>query len=280
MFGSAARSGPSPAISSSAVSAAWRPAPWFAPIAATSSWRRPSAAAPAATPASVSASSSNVRSATIGSARSYRVDRLLELAEVVERLDHEEVDAAPFQHGRLLGERREAFVLGISDVAERADRAGDVDGAPRHLPRVSGELHGGELICSSSCSRKWVASLRRFAPNVFVSISSAPARMNPRWRSTTLCGERRFASSGDREARDGARQQCAHPAVAADRRAAPEPFEEARRHTNHSMSRARGRREGMPKRWSQTAGDGPPSAGSGTTNALGKPPLPKPEACL
>ena len=34
-----------------------------------------------------------------------------------------------------------------------------------------------ELIRSRSSSRKWCASFRRFAPNVFVSISSAPALM-------------------------------------------------------------------------------------------------------
>ena len=33
------------------------------------------------------------------------------------------------------------------------------------------------LIASSSSARNWRASLARFAPNVFVSISSAPALM-------------------------------------------------------------------------------------------------------
>ena len=55
-----------------------------------------------------------------------------------------------------------------------------------------------ELIRSSSSSRKWAASLRRLAPNVFVSISSAPARMKLAWNATTLSGARRFASSGQR----------------------------------------------------------------------------------
>ncbi len=55
-----------------------------------------------------------------------------------------------------------------------------------------------ELICSSSSSRKWPASLRRLAPNVFVSISSAPARMKLACSATTLSGARRLASSGQR----------------------------------------------------------------------------------
>ena len=55
-----------------------------------------------------------------------------------------------------------------------------------------------ELIRSNSSSRKCPASLRRLAPNVFVSISSAPARMKLACSATTLSGARRFASSGQR----------------------------------------------------------------------------------
>ena len=55
-----------------------------------------------------------------------------------------------------------------------------------------------ELIRSNSSSSRWRASLRRFAPNVFVSISSAPARMKPTWSETTASGARMFASSGVR----------------------------------------------------------------------------------
>ena len=53
-----------------------------------------------------------------------------------------------------------------------------------------------ELIRSNSSSRKCCASLRRFAPKVFVSISSAPARMKETCSETTASGARRFASSG------------------------------------------------------------------------------------
>src|SRR5918911_1861500 len=55
-----------------------------------------------------------------------------------------------------------------------------------------------ELIRSNSSSRKSCASLRRFAPKVFVSTSSAPALMKPTWSETTASGARRFASSGQR----------------------------------------------------------------------------------
>ena len=140
MFGSAARAG-LPGHLLEAVSAAWRPAPWFAPIAATSSWQAIGRRPGRHTGERLGIVERQERDDRQRRHAPYRVDRLLELAEVVERLDHEEVDAAPFQHGRLLGERREAFVLGISDVAERADRTGDVDGAlptpPARLGRAS-----------------------------------------------------------------------------------------------------------------------------------------------
>src|SRR5207244_7807101 len=52
-----------------------------------------------------------------------------------------------------------------------------------------------ELMRSSSSSRRWCASLRRFAAKEFVSISSAPAFTKPTWSETTASGARRFASS-------------------------------------------------------------------------------------
>ena len=143
-FGSAASGRPAAPISASAPSAAAGPAPWFAPKAATSSAPSRAAAARAETPASVCRSLSKVMSATIGSAETERIAAIarLEVDEVVERLDHEEVDAAPLEDLRLLGiERRRLAPLELG-VAERADRAGDEDVAPRHLACLAGELHG------------------------------------------------------------------------------------------------------------------------------------------
>ena len=54
------------------------------------------------------------------------------------------------------------------------------------------------LIAATSSSRYCSASLRRFAPKVFVSMMSAPARMKPRCSESTLSGARMFASSGQR----------------------------------------------------------------------------------
>ena len=81
----------------------------------------------AETPPSVCASSSKVSSATIGSAETPRTASIAvdELVEVVERLDHEEVDAAALEELRLLGE--DARRGPSTGAAERADRAGDED---------------------------------------------------------------------------------------------------------------------------------------------------------
>ena len=101
-----------------------------------------------------------------------------ELVEVEERLEHEEVDAAAFEDVRLL--RVERPVVGSVEhleLAERADRAGDEDVAARDLRASRAIRTAAELMRSNSSSSRCVASLRRLAPNVFVSISSAPARM-------------------------------------------------------------------------------------------------------
>ena len=152
------------------------------------------------TPASVSAPSSKVSSATIGRFETPRsaVDRVDELVEVVERLEHEEVGAAALEHRGLLGEElvpARASVV-ASPIGPIAPAMKTSRPATSRASRAS--LTPGELICSSSSSRKCAASLRRFAPNVFVSISSAPALMKLTCSETTASGARRFASSGER----------------------------------------------------------------------------------
>ena len=73
----------------------------------------------------------------------HRRDRRLELVEVEERLDHEEVDAAAFEHRRLLRDELGGIEAAQLDVAERPDRAGDEDVAPRDLARLARDAHGG-----------------------------------------------------------------------------------------------------------------------------------------
>ncbi len=144
MFGSAASALPSPDISSSAASAAIRPAPWFAPIAATSM--------SASRFARLRRAYSRERLGAVverhqrddrerGDA-AHRLDRVAQLVQVVERLDHEEVGAAALEDLRLVGEQLAAHARGRG-LAERADRAGDENVAAGHLARVAGELDRG-----------------------------------------------------------------------------------------------------------------------------------------
>ena len=120
-----------------------RPAPWFAPNACDRSSRNRSAASRAATPPSVTPSLSKLISATIGSAghRAHRLDRDLELVEVVERLEDEQVGAAALEDARLLGEQLAVVLLAVLDVAERPDRAADQHLAAGDLARLPRELH-------------------------------------------------------------------------------------------------------------------------------------------
>ena len=75
-----------------------------------------------------------------GRDRPHRFHRDDELVDVEERLDHEQVDAAPLEHLGLLGVER--AVLGCVEhleLAERADCAGDEHLAPCDLARLAGQ---------------------------------------------------------------------------------------------------------------------------------------------
>ena len=72
----------------------------------------------------------------------YGLDRRLELVQLVERFDHEEVDAAPVQEQRLLGEDLAALIgRNRGQIAQRADRPGDEDLPAGDLPCLARELH-------------------------------------------------------------------------------------------------------------------------------------------
>ena len=146
-------------------------------------------------------------------------DRVDELLEVVERLDHEQVRAAALEHAGLLARTRRAESASVA-VSPR----GPIEPAMKTSRPVTSRASRAsftavELICSSSSSRNIVASLRRLAPKLFASISSAPALMKPTWSETTASGARRFASSGQRSRGTAAEIERAHAAVGDERRA-------------------------------------------------------------
>ena len=70
-----------------------------------------------------------------------RVERDEQLVEVVEGLDHEQVDAASLEQLRLFREEPSPVFAPVG-VAERADRAADVDVAARDLARLARQLDG------------------------------------------------------------------------------------------------------------------------------------------
>ena len=99
---------PSDCISASAFSAAAGPALWFAPIAATLERGEPlggGARRHAAERLTVGVEGHQRDDRQLRD-RAHRLDRGDELVEVVERLEHEQVDAAAFQHLGLLGDER------------------------------------------------------------------------------------------------------------------------------------------------------------------------------
>ena len=151
--------------------------------------------------------------------RLYRPDRGLELVQVVEGLDEEEVDAPPLQQARLLVEDL-VGVLG-SRSSPRGRPSGPIappisTGSPATSRASRASLTPRSTISSSRSSRYCAESLRRFAPKVFVSISSAPARMNPVCTPITASGALRFASSGQRRRETAAAQERAGATVADD----------------------------------------------------------------
>src|SRR5207253_9638327 len=75
---------------------------------------------------------------------SYRFDRGFELAEVEERLEHEQVDPAPVEQPGLFGEDRPAFLRrDVSELSERPDRPGDENVLACHFAGLARELHSG-----------------------------------------------------------------------------------------------------------------------------------------
>ena len=181
--------------------------------------RARAAASSAETPPSVWASSSKVSSATIGSEETAAdgLDRGDELVEVVERLDHEEVDAASLEELRLLGEDG---VTILRRAAERADRAGDEDVGAGDLARVARDLH-----CRLVDRRDVVLEV---VLGELAAVRAERVRLDdlragpdePEVEREHALGRAQVRLLGAAQPRDGARDERAHAAVADERRAA------------------------------------------------------------
>src|SRR5688500_16613431 len=153
-------------------------------------------------------------------------DRDHELVEVEERLEHEQVCPASLQNRRLLGEEP-GSLFEVRVVAERADRAPDEDVAPGDLARLAGEADAGgddllELVVQEVAGQ--LAPVR--AERVRLDQLGARADEADVQRDD---GVRRAEVRllGGSEARDGARDERAHAAVADDRRTVLEALDES-----------------------------------------------------
>ena len=144
-------------------------------------------------------------------------DRGLELVELVERLDHEEVDAATVEDPCLLGEDLHALVSREAlRVAEGPDRAGDEHVAPGDLAGLARQLHAGavdplQLVLQvEPCELAAVGAERVRLDQIGTGPDEA------RVERDDALGGFEIGLLGTAEARDGARDENAHAAVGDD----------------------------------------------------------------
>ena len=147
-----------------------------------------------------------------------RLDRRLQLVEVVERLEHEEVGAAAFEDRRLLGEEVAARLGPELDVPERTDRAGDEDVAAGDLARLPREADGRRVDLPELVLEEMRGELRPVrAERVRLDQLRAGADVADVHRDHALrLAEVRLLGTAQARHRGG--DQRAHPAVGDDRR--------------------------------------------------------------
>ena len=149
------------------------------------------------------------------------------------RLDQQEVDAAALEQLGLLREDRPPLVPERA-ASGRADGAGDEDVAARDVARVAGELHAGlvdRLHVVLEVVRAELAPVR--SERVRLDQVGAGADEAEVQRDDALRGAQvRLLRTA--KARDGARDEDAHAAVADERRPLVQPLQEPIRHAGHS----------------------------------------------
>ena len=242
-FGSAASGGPSSELmASSADSAACSPEPWLAPIAARlersqACGRVGCGHARQRLGALVERQRRDDRKR--GDAANG-LDRGLQLVELVERLDHEQVDAAAVEDRRLLGEDLGTLVgRERVGVAERPDRAGDEDLPARDLARLAGELDPGAV---DSLELVLQEELRQFLPVGAERVGLDQVRAcadEARVEGLDALGRLQVRLLGAAQTRDCARDEDAHPAVADHDRARGEALFEPAAHAGSTLLRTR-----------------------------------------
>ena len=161
----------------------------------------------------------------------HGLDRRLELVEVVEGLDHEQVDPSAVEQRGLLREELAPLTGRDGQVAERADRARDEDVAAGDLAGLARELHAGavdplELVLE--------VELRQLAPVGAEGVrldQVGPGPDEARVQRHDALGSAQVGLFRAAQPRYGARHEHAHAAVCDDDRALRETVFEAAVHT-------------------------------------------------
>ena len=154
-----------------------------------------------------------------------RLDRVDDLLEVVERLDHEQVGAPAFENGRLLGEDLAAQAR-CHRFAERTDRAAYEDVATCHLACLARELDRRRVDLLEPVLEEVMRELaavraeRVRLDQLGARVDEADVQRDDRFR----CAEVRFL--GTAQTRNRGREERAHASVGDDRGAATQAFEE------------------------------------------------------
>ena len=217
-------------------SAACSPTPWFAPIAATSRLGEGGRRLLRGHPAQRLGVLVEGHDGDDGEGRDVanRLHRGDELVELVEGLDHEQVDAAALEQPRLFREHRAALFHPAVDLSEGADRAGDEDVSAGDLARVTGDLHRGFVDLRDVLLEEVLGELVPVrAEGVGLDQVGAGADEAEMEREHAL-GRAQVRLLGAAQPRDGARDEDAHAPVADDRQARFEPLQEAVGHARHS----------------------------------------------
>jgi hypothetical protein len=149
----------------------------------------------------------------------HSLDCGLELVQVVEGLDHEQVDPAAVEQGCLLCEQLGSLRRRDGQVAERADRPGDEDVPARHLARLARQLHARavdplELLLE--------VELRQLAPVGTEGVrldQVGPGADEARVQGHDALRSAQIGLFRTAQARHGAGHEHAHAAVADDDRA-------------------------------------------------------------
>ena len=154
----------------------------------------------------------------------HRLDRELQLEQVVERLEHHDIGAAALQDPRLLGER------GAVVLSARPDRPADEDLAAGDLACLAGELHPGrvdllevvleEVLGQLGSVRAERVRLDQLGPGV----DEADVHRDDR------VGGAQVRLLGAAQARHGGREHDSHAAVGDDRRPGAQAVGEAPGH--------------------------------------------------